>query len=224
MSSRIFLVGNGASLKRTNLDLLIGHDSMALNKIYKIYPFTAWRPTHYVKVDFSAFDPGDWKEEILTHVRNGEQCLLWDAFRAGADPHDGNYEYIYDGLGDFSNVRYIARCKHHYALKGEWHNLCTGPNSILTMTLWAVELGYEEIILVGCDGKFTDPKKDHFIEDYNKNVDFEYVTRNNTCVQAAHKIISENCPIPVYDATVDGYLTHYPKVRLEDVSARILQS
>lgn len=225
MSFRIFLVGNGVSLKKTNLDLLIGHDSMALNKIYKFYNKTNWRPTHYVKVDFSAFDPGDWRFEIMCHVSRGEQCLLWDAFRAGADPRDGNYEFIHDGIGDFPNVRYIPRCEHHYQLKGAWHNLCTGPNSILTMVLWAAELGYEEIVFVGCDGKFTDPKEDHFIEDYNKVVDAEYVSRNNTCVQAAHKIISENCPVPILDATVDGYLTQYPKVRLEDVvSTRILQS
>ncbi len=62
MHSRIFLIGNGASLKNTNMDLLIGQDSMAVNKIHKFYPFTQWRPTHYVKVDYSTFDPDDWKE------------------------------------------------------------------------------------------------------------------------------------------------------------------
>ena len=225
MPSRIFLVGNGASLKRTNLDLLIGHDSMSVNKIHKIYNRTDWRPTHYVKVDFSAFDPEGWKEEILTHVTNGEKCLLWDAFRAGAYPNDGNYQFIHDGIGDFENVRYIPRCRHHYERKATWHPICTGLNSIVTMAIWAVELGYEEIILVGCDGKFTDPKEDHFIEDYNKNVDPDYVNRNNTNVQAAHKIIAESCPVLIYDATVNGYLTNYPKVILEDVTAtRILQN
>ena len=214
--SRIFLVGNGASLKNTNLDLLIGHDSMAVNKIHLIYPRTSWRPTHYVKVDYSAFDGDDWKSEILPHVNNGEQCLLWDAFRAGADPNDGNYEFIHDGIGDFENVRYIPRCDHHYLRQGIWHNICTGLNSILTMVLWAVELGYQEVVLVGCDGKFTTPKEDHFIEDYYKTWDADYTNRNNLNILMAHDIISQHCPIPIYDATVNGYLEMYPKVRLED--------
>mgnify|MGYP001268881622 CR=1 FL=1 len=73
---RIFLIGNGASLKETNLNLLIGKPCMAVNKIHKIYPTgTEWRPTHYVKVDYSTFDPDNWMYEIMSHVTNGEQCL-----------------------------------------------------------------------------------------------------------------------------------------------------
>jgi hypothetical protein len=196
---------------------------MAVNKIQKFYAHTDWRPTHYVKVDFSAFDPDDWKAEILAHVTRGEQCLLWDAFRAGADPNDGNYEFIHDGIGDFSNVQYIPRCNHHYELKGDWHHFCTGLNSILTMALWAVKLGYKEIILVGCDGKFTTPAEDHFTADYYKAVDPGYARRNNDCVGRAHDIIRESCPVPIFDATVDGHLTQYPKVKLEDVCLSLAQ-
>lgn len=214
--SRIFLVGNGSSLKKTNLDIIAGKPSMAVNKIHKIYDKTTWRPTHYVKVDYSAFDPDDWKAEVLQHVTNNEQCLLWDAFRAGAEHGDGNREFIPDGIGEFPNVRYIPRCKHHYLRQGEWHNLCTGLNSILTMAIWAVELGFTEIVLVGCDAKFSDPKDDHFTDDYYKVVDGDYANRNNVNIAMAHDIIYHQCPIPVYDATVDGSLKMYPKVRLED--------
>src|SRR5690348_846457 len=190
---------------------------MAVNKIHRIYGQTKWRPTHYVKVDFSAFDPDDWYAEILQHVRNGEQCLLWDAFRAGADPYDGNFEYIFYGIGDFSNVRYIPRCGHHYLLQGAWHHICTGLNSILTMVVWAVELGYTEIVLVGCDGKFTTPAEDHFDPGYYKAIDGEYAKRNNDCVRRAHEVIAADCPVRIYDATVNGSLDFYPKVRLEEI-------
>lgn len=220
MPSRIYLIGNGYSLKETDLDLLIGLPSMAVNKIHLRYPFTRWRPTHYVKVDYSVFDPqhpDDWRSEIMGHVDASEQCLLWDAFYKGANKHDGNYEWIPNGIGDFHfNVRFIPRCEHHYQLKGAWHNICTGCNSILTMALWAVELGYSEIVLVGCDGKFTTPPEDHFDPNYYNGWDAEYTERNNRLVRDAHRIISENCPIPVYDATVGGSLDFYPKVRLED--------
>lgn len=215
-SSRIFLVGNGASLRETNLDLIAGKPSMAVNKIHLIYPKTKWRPTHYVKVDYSAFDGDDWKEEVLTHVNNGEQCLLWDAFHSGASKGDGNYEFIHDGIGDHDNVKYISRCIHHYLRQGFWHDTCTGLNSILTMAIWAVQLGFKEIVLVGCDGLFTTPDKDHFITDYYKSWDADYTQRNNINIGMAHGVIFGECPIPIYDATVNGHLTCYPKVRLED--------
>jgi hypothetical protein len=89
-------------------------------------------------------------------------------------------------------------------------------NSILTMAIWAVKLGYKEIVLVGCDGLFSTPHEDHFIEDYYKTWDTMYTQRNNENVRAAHAVIQEYCPVPVYDATVDGFLDNYPKVRLED--------
>jgi hypothetical protein len=217
MQSRIFLVGNGASLKHTNLDLLIGKPSMAVNKIHKIYKKTKWRPTHFVKVDYSTFDPDDWKEEVLQHVTNNEQCLLWDAFHSGADRNDGNYEFIFDGIGDWRNVTYIPRCQHHYYLTADWHDYCTGMNSIVTMANWAYLLGFKEIVLVGCDGKFTDPKKDHFTPSYYKKVDGEYAKRNNDLIQKAHDLLAAKCPIPIWDATVDGFLTQHKKVILEEL-------
>lgn len=185
---------------------------MGVNKI-KNLPFSL---KYYVKVDYSPFDGDDWKLEVLPHIKNGEQCLLWDAFREGADPNDGNFEFISNGIGDFYNVKYIPRCEHHYLRTASWHSICTGLNSIVTMMLWAVELGYEEIVLVGCDGLFTTPDKDHFIEDYYKSWDTDYANRNNININMAHDMISENCPVTIYDATVNGYLTQYKKVQLED--------
>lgn len=217
MRNRIFLVGNGASLKETNLDLLAGLPSMAVNKIHKIYDRTQWRPTHYVKVDYSTFDPDDWKAEVMEHIDNGEECLLWDAFRAGADPADGNYEFIPDGVGDFPNVLYIPRCEHHYLRQARWHNICTGLNSIVTMVIWAVELGYKEIVLVGCDGHFTTPREDHFDPAYYQTWDADYANRNNINVAMAHEMINRNCRIPIYDATIGGSLDMYPRVKLESL-------
>lgn len=215
---RIFLIGNGASLKETNLDLLVGLDCMTVNKSNALMEmFPRFDPKFYVKIDYSPFDKDDWKQEVLPHVERGETCLLWDAFRKGAAAWDGNHEYIQDGIGDFENVRYIPRCKHHYARTADWHSICTGLNSIVTMVIWAVQMQYSEIVLVGCDGLFTTPDRDHYTEDYYKNWDADYANRNNSNILMAHAMLSKYCPVPVYDATVNGHLDFYPKVRLEDV-------
>lgn len=195
-----WLVGNGPSMP-ASLHLVSGF-SIGVNKIAGI---KTWRPTHYVKVDYSPFDGESWKDEILPFIETDTPCLLWDAFR------DGDNDFgISDGLGDRSNVTWIARCKHHgepptskYRAT-EWHEpFCTAYNSLNIMAQWAVKLGATEIHLIGCDGKFTNGKDDHFMP-YYEYVDAGYVERNNSHVLAAHQLIKANCPVPVYDHTPNG--------------------
>lgn len=193
---------------------------MAVNRIHKIYDKTSWRPTHYVKTDFSTFDGGEWRSEVMQHIERGEKCLLWDYLRDGPPERSAFREYISDGLGELSNVTYVPRCEvHTNRIPQSWHlpEICTSPNSISVMAQWAVLLGYTEIYLVGCDGQFSTPDKDHFDTNYYAAVDDDYERRNNEMVLGAHRLIKESCPVPVYNATVGGVLEMYPRVKLEDV-------
>lgn len=195
---RFWLIGNGPSLNDTPLDFLIGENCIAVNKIAGIFPNTQWRPTHYVKVDYSEFDGGRWQDEVMPFVDAGIPCLLWDWFR--------------EELGERDNVTWVSRCKHH----GEpptsrhratrWHEpFCTAYNSLNIMAQWAVKLGATEIYLLGCDGKFTNGKDDHFMP-YYETVDWGYVERNNSHVLAAQKLIKQECPVPIRDLTMGGGL------------------
>ena len=202
-------MGNGASLRHTPLHLLIGEDCMAVNGISAIFPDTEWRPTHYVKVDDSAFDSLTWQEQVepMLYAR----CLLWSKFDVGSLP----------------NVTYVERCKRHHAYMADnyqkrvqsWHlpELCTAINSLSLMAQWAVLLGYDEIYLLGCDLNFTDGHDDHFVEDYYPTVDSGYQERSNTNALYAHELIKRCCPVPVYNATLGGELEVYPRVDLRKV-------
>lgn len=170
---------------------------MGVNKIGALF-----MPDYYVKIDYSEFDGQGWKEEVMPMVDSGIPCLLWDWFDV-----------------DAPNVTKIKRCEHHNAPDGHkrsttgWHEpFCTAYNSISVMAQWAVKLGFGEIVLAGCDGHFTNGVDDHFMPYYNR-VDLQYVERNNRNVKAAHELIKTSCPIPVYDATINGYL-NYPRVEL----------
>jgi hypothetical protein len=213
---RVWIIGNGASLASVNMDLLIGEDCIATNKIHLIYPTTNWRPTHYCKVDHV---PGEnWREQIDPHIDNGEVCLLWDAFGYGADPEDGNYEDISRGIGNFFGVIYIPRCEHTNLATGAWHlpKICTGQNSVLPMIQWAVTLGYDEIFLLGCDGKY-EKGKDHFVNNYYTKWDDTYEARCNQKTREAHEIAKSGCSVPVYNCTVGSVITVWPTRRMEDV-------
>lgn len=184
---KITLVGNGRSLRDAPQPK---GDCMGVNKIH----LSHIEVTHYVKVDLAFGEP--WKDQVLPHL--GKKCLLWDAFRNGLPQDHPNHEDIPDGIGEHQNVTWVKRCKHHYHRPGtkyamkEWHlpSVCTAYNSISVMMQWAVLLGYDEIDLIGCDGNFTNPKEDHFTEDYYDTWDSDYQERNNENVRIAHQIAS----------------------------------
>ena len=209
--SRIFILGNGYSLNKTPLDKLKNEATMGVNKIGRIF-----KPTYYVKVDFSQFDGNEWKDELLLD----RPCLLWSVFRDGVK-EDGQpfSDSIPEGMGDHPNVTWVERCEHHgnSNYEGNWHEpFCTAHNSISLMVQWAVKLGYDEIYLLGCDGEFTDGVTDHFMP-YYKSVDRDYVERNNKCVRRAHELIKRSCKIPVYNATIGGSVEAYPRVSLDSI-------
>lgn len=51
MGKRAFVIGNGPSLRLTDLDRLTDEISFASNKIYLAYPSVNWRPTYYTVCD-----------------------------------------------------------------------------------------------------------------------------------------------------------------------------
>lgn len=190
---------------------------MGVNKIGSLF-----QPDYYVKIDFSPFDGRDqWKREVLPMVERGIPCLLWDVFRDGvSNPVAAFGDWIPEGIGDQPNVTWVQRCEHHSIPDGHkncataWHDpFCTAYNSISIMAQWAVRLGFNEIVLVGCDLNFTNGKDDHFMDYYTK-VDSQYVERNNRNTLAAHRLIQASCPVPVYNATIGGVLELYPRIEL----------
>lgn len=49
------MIGNGPSLTAEDFNTIAGNiiDSFAMNRIYKIFPQTDWRPTYYVNTDWA---------------------------------------------------------------------------------------------------------------------------------------------------------------------------
>lgn len=48
---RCFIIGNGPSLKASDLELIKGEISFATNDIFQIFDSTTWRPTYYLACD-----------------------------------------------------------------------------------------------------------------------------------------------------------------------------
>jgi hypothetical protein len=225
---RVWVLGNGPSLKNTPLDKLIGEECVAINRIHLIYPLVAWRPTCYVKTDHNPHLVEVWADETMLQVNMGIPCYLWEMFKTGYPESSPIYRFMPYGIGDHPNITWIPRCKHHewayYSRgnKGEdnrralaWHlpEICTAYSGISPAIQVAYHyLGADEIYLLGCDLGYGKPQgQDHFHSGYSwdtrKLNDFD-----TNQVLEAHRIAKASCPVPIYNATLGGELEVYERV------------
>jgi hypothetical protein len=222
---RVFIVGNGPSLQKINLDLLSDEYSIAMNRIAAIYDKTSWRPSYFVCTTSNIKDP-DWRRDILTSVDLGIDSFIWDNLV--------NY------FGDRKNC-YSMTCLNGHEITNfapiEWwsdniesHVTKFGTSMIVAFQI-AVYMGFKEIIIIGADLGFKDsvmqkilyrlhlPKlghlfdKNHFSAGYGTPGCRADVLNNN--MLAAHKLIKLACDargVQVFNATNGGALEIYPRV------------
>jgi hypothetical protein len=241
MAKRIFLVGTGPSLNVTPLGLLVKEDSFSLNRIHLIYPRTDWRPTYLYYVDHPVEDFG-WRLPIDLNKNICKHMWLLDEYRTGvpdaAHIHDENPTLRhYDDELDLKKVTWVKRCAKHAWYSGgnprgmqKWHfpDICSAYNGMSAMIQIAVQMGYEEIYLTGCDLNYVvDYRANHFDPTYNDGhkppsiaIAGYWAQSDEFNATCAHKIAKRECDergVKIYNATVGGSLEVYPRVNLEDI-------
>jgi hypothetical protein len=214
---RAFIVGNGPSLKHTNLDLLYGEISFATNRIHLIYPETSWRPTHYVRAENSDLKgAAKYHSEIRMHLDMG--CDVWANkwFTLGTDMAD--------------RVNTIVSCWHytnHYSdmeAPHAWHfpKLCLFGSSVNVALQIAALKGFKPLYLLGCDLGYVDGKPSHFSEEYEDGIENELRPAHfaNLDTLAAHMVAARSSPSKIYNCTPTGLLHDlrvYENVKLESL-------
>lgn len=224
---RWFCIGNGPSLAKMNLDLLLGEKTVALNRIHLAYPSTDWRPTVYIKTDHNHRLLGVYNEENKLNVNESSKSYLWDGFRCGLPNRHPNHIVCPTGMGNHPKVTWVTRCEHHYwwyysredKRANEWHlpELCTAYSGIGVAMQVAVLEGATEIYLIGCDlGYGKEVGQDHFSPSYSLNKkklgDFDIGN-----VDYCHQVAKRSSPIPIFNATIGGDLEVYPRVNYEEI-------
>jgi hypothetical protein len=214
------VVGNGPSLRKTDLDLISGEVSFAVNRIRLIYPETNWRPTHYVRAESMEYlgspDPTLWLDDMLYHQDIGAE--IW-----------ANLYFIkwMDRFGyDSSGINVPKLCNHyleHYDSENcphMWHLpiVCTYGSVVTVAIQLAVLQGYSPIYLLGCDLGYQDRgKNSHFSSDYVQTPEFlRPKNYANLDTLQGHIIAKRSSKVPIYNATVGGELEVYPRVKLDN--------
>lgn len=199
---RAFIVGNGPSLNRIDLNLLKGEVSFACNNIHKIYRRTEWRPTHYVRAEGNKV-PSDWEESVRVHKELG--CEIWANECFGRE---------------FNTIRTCTHNLKHFDNPEAPHLLhlpllCGFGSSVNVAVQIAMLKGFSPLYLIGCDLGYADGRPSHFDPHY-ENGQEQPARYANMDTLAAHMIAARS-GYPIFNATAGGYLDAFQRVDYESL-------
>ncbi|MGD2133664.1 MAG: hypothetical protein PVI23_12795 [Maricaulaceae bacterium] len=221
-----FVLGNGPSLAKVSLPSLSPFATIGLNAAYRFWRMIDWRPRYYACLDSVVG---------LSH-RDGIASLILEdrieAFLLRANLVDALGE-----LGGRSNVLNFD------ALRSETPVLSSNPVTTGShAALWAVEMGFAEVILLGVDNRYKElvdgaVKKDgieleiakpgenpnYFFKEYQQPGD-RYQTPNprpnlHRDTWRAACVLSRRAGAAIYNATPQSSVRCFPFVDLGELLA-----
>jgi hypothetical protein len=209
--SRCFVIGNGPSLKQTDLAKLRNEYTFGLNRIYLLFPKLGFPTTYHVMVNKLVVT--QFGNEVIQQVP-GIKFISYDA-RHWITP-DKNIIFLYSRNGP-----------HFYKdiSKGIWQ----GATVTYVAMQIAFHLGFEKVILIGVDHSFStqgEPHKtilserndtDHFDPQYfGKGVRWQLpdLETSEIAYRLANQAFREENR-QIVDATIGGKLDIFPKVDYE---------
>ncbi len=217
-NNRCFIVANGPSLKTEDLERLHqnGEVTFAMNRIYKIFDQTKWRPTYYLCED--ELIAKDCQDEINAIEAKAKfvpiQFEWW---------HNININNAYRFNLNYEDNK---RFKYSFSTQIDKQVDCGGTVTFSCMQL-AAYMGFSEIYLLGVDHNFqktidingniiVDPTaKDYFCEGYDediKDIVVHDMGNNTRAYMNAKKYCDETKRTTIYNATRGGKLEVFQRV------------
>lgn len=206
---RCFVLGNGPSLRRTDLAPLRDEVTFGLNRVYLLFPEMGFATTYFVAVNTLVI------EQCAAEIRalRMPKFVAWRARQwLKQDPHTVFLDTDYTGPESFS-ADVTGR-------------VFEGSTVTYVALQLAFHMGFETVILVGVDHNFStrgtpnatvvshgdDP--DHFSPGYFGR-GFRWQLPDLEASERAYRLASQayqNAGRRIVDATLDGKLTIFPKV------------
>lgn len=217
---RCFIIANGPSLSITDLELLQQEKEVtfAMNRIYKLFPMTSWRPTYYVCEDINIFH--DNENEINAIPARDKFIPINHKWYHGINIQGAIYFWAnYDRKKDFPN-------SFSTEIDKQMDSLGTVTFTCINI---AAYMGFEQIYLLGVDHNYQvtldeegktvidNTVKDYFCNDYDtdiKNIVVHDMGQNTRAYKKAKKYCDDH-NISIYNATRGGKLEVFPRVKID---------
>jgi hypothetical protein len=209
---RAFIIGNGPSLRQTDLSKLRNEFTFGMNRIYLLFPELGFTTTYFASINDLVIE--QFADEILALPM--PKFLAWRSHRHFSSdlPISQIPTFLYTS---YTGPRFAK------TVTGRVWEGATVTNVALQL---AFHMGFEKVILIGVDHNFTskgDANKtvvsqgddpNHFAPNYfGKGAKWQLPDLDTSEIgyTLAHEAYG-NCGREVLDATVGGKLTIFPKV------------
>ena len=220
---RCFIVANGPSLNATDLDLLYRNNEITfgMNRIYKVFSQTNWRPTYYVCED-----------ELI--AKQHEKEINTIKSKAKFIPIELNWFYdINIKNATFFHLNYKKEKQYPYGFSTDISRQldCRGTVTFSCMQL-AAYMGFTEIYLLGVDHNYQKTidingnivvdhsVKDYFCEGYDddiKDIVVHDMGNNTRAYMDAKKYCEQSGCTTIYNATRGGKLEVFQRVDFDEI-------
>ena len=219
------IVGNGPSLTADDLDRICdaGISSFGVNKIYKIFKDTKWRPTYYAIDDRGMIK----NSEIMEHLAemNAEKyffikqhCIYQKKLENYISPD----KFIF--LNSDGNRKYLQNPKFSYDVANKIYSIGTVTYFCIQI---AIYLGFKRIYLIGMDHCYPverDEKGNIIINGGKAHVGEETQKERNIVgtvweMERAYKCALEESrkkEFEIWNITRGGKLEIFPRKHIED--------
>ncbi len=226
LNESCFIIGNGPSLTKEDLATLHNKniDTFAVNRIFKIFPETDWRPTYYVSTD--AVLIRDTLKEVDEIPARIKFIPLQNKYYLGITVKDAKYFFRNDIRENDQPEGFSLDCSDQVNMRG--------TVTIACMQL-AMHLGYKYIYLLGIDHNFDkvitengeviiDPSvKNYFIEGYDSDVSKEVQHDLGTTTKSYMDVkrFVDKTDVKIYNASRQTKLTVFDRITFEDALEQI---
>ena len=223
-----FVVGNGPSLTAEDLTTLHerGIPSFAVNRIYKIFPQTPWRPTYYVSTD--AVLARDVLPVLDTLPVEQKFIPLQNKYYLGIKVKGAHYFFRNDNRKNDQPEGFGLDCTNQVNIRGTVTIACIQL---------AIHMGYRHIYLLGIDHNFDkvitengeiiiDPSvKNYFCEGYDDDVanEVQHDLGNTTKAYWDVRKFTDAHDIDVLNASRQTKLNAFPRLSFEEAVNQIEQ-
>ena len=213
---RVFVIGNGPSLRDTDIRLLKGEITIGCNALFLLFGEMGFKPTFYTVED-----------TLVAEDRAGTINRMDGAIKI----FPGDLAYCLKPAKDTLYINFIRQYMGFPRFSAEFHKRVYWGGTVTYLNLQlAYYLGAKEIYLVGLDHNYQPPKKEdeqerftikaqtpdvnHFHPDYF-GPGFRYHDPNVARMEAAYRKAKEffdRHDVRVYNATKGGKLEVFPRV------------
>ncbi len=213
---RCFILGNGPSLKRTDLSKLRGETTFGLNRIYLAFPQMGFATTYYVAINYLVIEQCAEDIQALTMPK----FLPW-----------GSRRYLGQPQGDTIFLDLVCRRWRPGFATDMRRPAWPGATVTFAALQLAYHMGFQQVILIGVDHSFVDKgpagktvvsqgdDPNHFDPRYFGK-GFRWQLPDLETSEIAYRYAREafaRAGREVLDATIGGKLTIFPKVDYESL-------